>query len=84
MLPLHSWRGFAADAQKRPQSAFPRELLRAVATVSKSLQGGCTNLNSSGAAAAGQTDAEAAADAVAALLIQVSSLAKALPTGASG
>jgi predicted signal transduction protein with EAL and GGDEF domain len=76
---LRSWREFAADVRKRPHSAFPRELLRAVAAVSKSLQGACGTSGVGGAAEAAQLDARAAADAVAAALIRVCSPAKCCP-----
>ena len=70
---LRSWHAFAADVQKRPHSAFPRELLQAVAAVSKATHGACGK--SGGAAEAERLDARAAADAVAAELLQVCSLA---------
>jgi hypothetical protein len=66
---LCSWHAFAADVQKRPHSAFPRELLQAVAAVSKATHGACGQ--SGGAAEAERLDARAAADAVAASLLQV-------------
>ena len=75
MMLLRRWHGFAADVRKRPQSAFPRELLRAVAAVSKVLQGACGVSGVGGAAAAAQLDAQAAADEVAAALLRVCSLA---------
>ena len=84
ILLLRSWHGFAAEVQKRPHSAFPRELLRAVAAVSKALQGACGTSSSGGGAEAEQTDAEAAAEAVAAALLQVCAvLPNMLPSDAS-
>jgi hypothetical protein len=72
---LRSWHGFAAGVQKLPQSAFPRELLRAVAAVSKALQGAFGKSGGGGTVAAGLLEARAAADAVAAELLQVCVLA---------
>ena len=71
MVLLRSWHGFAAGVQKRPHSAFPRELLRPVAAVSKALQRACGTSGGGGAAEAEQMDARAAADAVAAELLRV-------------
>jgi hypothetical protein len=71
MMLLRRWHEFAADAKKRPHSAFPRELLRAVAAVSQALQRACGTSGGGGAAEAEHMDARAAADAVAAELLRV-------------
>jgi hypothetical protein len=76
MLLLRSWHRVVAEARKRPQGAFPRDLLQAAAAVSNALQSACGKPGGDGAAAAGQLDARAAADAVAAALLQVCSLAR--------
>ena len=76
MMLVCRWQEFAADVKQRPHSAFPRELLLAVAAVSKAMESACGKSGGGGAAEAQQIDAEAAADAVAAALLQVCGLAE--------